>query len=106
MARPARLVKLEKGKIIDVHEGFVDTFNYLVDYIQNLCGEGNLDPAGAVWIDRNRADHPVIRLNVNKLPQGGGGGKEYIAGNDTNIVFTDIESGPNIGKTSIDVYYI
>ena len=34
-----------------------------------------------------------------------GSGKEYIAGNDTNIVFTPVQSGANKGKIMIDVYY-
>lgn len=34
-----------------------------------------------------------------------GSGKEYVAGNDTNIVFTPVQSGANEGKIMVDVYY-
>lgn len=34
-----------------------------------------------------------------------GSGKEYVAGNDTNIVFTPVQSGANKGKIMVDVYY-
>lgn len=107
MARPATLCRLKKGTFIDDNLGFVETFNYLVDFIDNLKGDGDLDVGRPVKLDRSKDDRPVIRFNTNaRGAGGGGGGKEYIAGDDTNIVFTDIESGPNIGKTSIDVYYI
>lgn len=39
MAKPAILCKLEKKKLIDTQEGFVDTFNWMVDYINNLKGD-------------------------------------------------------------------
>ena len=35
-----------------------------------------------------------------------GSGKEYIAGDNTNIVFTNVESGTDKGKIKIDVYYL
>lgn len=35
-----------------------------------------------------------------------GSGKEYVAGNDTNIVFTPVQSGANMGKIKVDVYYL
>lgn len=36
MAKPAILCKLKKGKIIDSHKGFVETFNWLVDTLDDL----------------------------------------------------------------------
>ena len=35
-----------------------------------------------------------------------GSGKEYIAGDDTNIVFTEVKEGSNKGKIKVDVYYL
>ena len=35
----------------------------------------------------------------------GEGGKEYIAGDDTNIVFTPVTDGDDAGKVKVDVYY-
>lgn len=34
-----------------------------------------------------------------------GSGKEYVAGSDTNIVFSEVASGENKGRIKIDVYY-
>ena len=39
-SRPMVLCKLEKGKLIDSQDNFVDTFNWMVDYINNLRGDG------------------------------------------------------------------
>ena len=34
--RPAKICVLEKGKLIDVQKGFVDTFNWMVDVLDTL----------------------------------------------------------------------
>lgn len=34
--KPAKLCTLTKGKIIDAHKGFVDTFNWMVDVLDTL----------------------------------------------------------------------
>lgn len=94
MARPANVTRLIKGKLIDVQEGFVDTFNYLVDFVENLRGEGEEDKGKTLKVDRTIPDTPVIR-------GGGGGGANLIPGDDTNIVFTPYE-----GKIKVDVYYL
>ena len=100
MARPPVLCKLEKGKVIDAQPGFVDTFNWMVDFINNLIGEGE-EIAGKsdLRVDRTVDDHPVIRGGG----KGGGGGKDYIPGDDTNIVFSPLPEDPNVVK--VDVYY-
>ena len=57
MARPALLCHLQKGKMIDTQEGFVDTFNWMVDYINNLRGDGdNID------IENPVGTNPVVRF--------------------------------------------
>lgn len=76
MARPQVLCKLEKGKVIDAQSGFVDTFNWMVDFINNLIGEGE-EIAGKsdLRVDRTVDDHPVIRGGGK---YGGGGGSEAV----------------------------
>jgi len=39
MARPGLLCKLKKDESIYTQDGFVDTFNWMVDYINNLKGD-------------------------------------------------------------------
>ena len=55
--RPGVLCKLTKGKIIDAQEGFVDTFNWMVDFISNLNGE---EP---ITVDKKVSDQPKIKLD-------------------------------------------
>ena len=93
MARPANVTRLVKGELIDVQDGFVDTFNYLVDFCENLIGEGEEDVGKTLHVDRTMPDAPVIR-------GGGGGGMNLVAGDDTNIVFT-----PYGEMVKVDVYY-
>ncbi len=91
--RPGSVCKLEKGKLIDSQQGFVDTFNWLVDFCSNLNGDGE-----RIEVDKSMSDAPVVRYVKE---EDGGGGVEYVAGDDTNIVFTP----KGDGKTAIDVYY-
>ena len=59
--RPAILCKLKKGVLIDANPGFVDTFNWMVDFINNICGDGDLDKGKPITVDKTIDDHPVIR---------------------------------------------
>jgi len=70
--RPPFLCKLKKGKVIDAddNKGFVDTFNWMVDFINNLRGDGDLDNGKSIRLDRTIDDRPVIR---------GGGGSSRLA---------------------------
>ena len=63
-------IHLKKGKLLDAHEGFVETFNWLVDSIQNLCGDGE-----RIEVKRPSENVPMICYNA---PGDDGGG-----GNDT-----------------------
>ena len=94
--RPPILCHLKKGLLLDAddHRGFVDTFNWLVDFCNNLCGEGDLDSTKSIRLDRRIDDRPVIR--------GGGGGMVLKCGDDSNIVFTPDSDG----KIKVDVYYV
>jgi hypothetical protein len=67
--RPPFLCRLKKGLILDADDnrGFVDTFNWLVDFIDNLRGDGDIAPGRAIRLDRTIDDRPVIRSD------GGGG---------------------------------
>lgn len=104
MAKPTILTRLVKGKLIDAFPGFVETFNYIVDFIENLKGEGDMEPDDdngnrKVWLDRSTADYPVIR--------GGGKGDEleFLSGDDSNVLFTE-EVLENKTIVKIDVYYV
>lgn len=57
-----------------------------------FTGEGRLYKIGEETI-----------MDVCQLKEGGGA--EYIAGDDTNIVFTPVTSGANAGKIKVDVYW-
>lgn len=92
--RPGTLCKLEKGRLIDSQKGFVDTFNWMVDFIENLKGDGE-----RIEVDRSMSDAPVVRLVEDDEKTSGG--TEYVAGEDTNIVFTPKEDG----SVAVDVYY-
>lgn len=62
MARPGILCKLQKGTLIDAQPNFVDTFNWLVEFVENLKGEGEVNPARSrIVIDRTDTARPVIR---------------------------------------------
>lgn len=113
--KPESVCVLEKGKLIDVQEGFVDTFNWLVSFCSNIDGEkgevtgddGDDDDDGkfVAVVDKEVSDFPVIRIE-GKMAKSGGG-KEYVAGDDTNIVFTPEtdDDGNETGTVKVDVYY-
>ena len=54
------LAKLKPGKAIGSVRNFAATFNWLVDFCQNLSG------GPGVEIDRTSADRPIIRIAANK----------------------------------------
>ena len=72
MGRPGMLCRLQAGKILDAHQGFVDTFNWIVDFIDNLKGDAELgSTGGSAVVDRTDTARPVIRINsggVNVAP--------------------------------------
>lgn len=55
--KPGILCKLYHGRAIAAFKGFVDTFNWLVDFCNNLKG------ADGIKIDTKDPDHPVIRID-------------------------------------------
>lgn len=120
--RPAVLCKLKKGVILDAQQGFVDTFNWMVDFINNLKGEGEVDDGKSdLVVDRSVSDNPVIR--GGSKDSGGGSGIKVIgtdatyadgvkeltiaSGDDSYVVGSVTEDDDNPGKATlaIDVYY-
>lgn len=75
-ARPPRLEKLRHGRLLvgRVFRFFVETWNWLTDYVDNLCGDCDENPqTGIVTVDRSKPDRPVIRLRLDRLQLGAGG---------------------------------
>ena len=56
MGRPAKLCKLKTGQIIDVHRHFVETFNWLVDFVNGL------NATGKIKLDRTDESRPTISM--------------------------------------------
>ena len=81
--RPAVLCKLQQGKWLDEHDGFVDTFNWLVDFCSNFCGDGDLDSSKKLTLDKSIDDRPVMRFD------GDSAGEIGVA--DNQIVVTGVE---------------
>lgn len=53
--KPSKPCHLEKGKVIDVASGFVDTFNWLAEFVYNLKA------ADGVRLDLQSPSNPVLR---------------------------------------------
>lgn len=71
MARPPIIQKLKHGRLLcgTVFRWFVDTWNWLATYVDNLKGDFEVDPKnGVIVVDRTHGDHPVIRLRKDRLP--------------------------------------
>lgn len=85
--RPPFLCELDKDKLIDTQVGFVDTFNWAVQAIDNLEGGKNCT------IDWSLPDHPVINVDIPKSGgSGGGSGGEGGRVDDVTVVSHDISS--------------
>ena len=81
--QPANPCHLKKGEMIDSQKGFVDTFNWLVDFCKNLQGDKDRNPAnGVVSVDRSVSDFPVVKADAAL----GGGGLAKVVGSDGSSV--------------------
>ena len=81
MARPPRIEKLQHGKLLcgSVFRFFVETWNWLVGYVDNMKGDADVNPqAGHITIDRTDPDHPVVRFRADKAAGGAYGGDAAI----------------------------
>lgn len=70
MARPPRMEKLRHGRLLcgSVFRFFVETWNWLVGYVDNMKGDADVNPqSGYITIDRTDSDHPVIRFRADKV---------------------------------------
>lgn len=65
--KPGVLCTLQKDKLIDSQQGFVDTFNWLVASVNNLKGGQNCE------VNWPAPDTPQIDTR-NSESEGGGGG--------------------------------
>lgn len=76
MARPPLIQKLRHGTLLTgrLYRWFVETWNWLTGYVDNLRGDFDANPAqGFISVDRTNPDVPVIRFRKDRLPAGGGG---------------------------------
>lgn len=95
--KPNILRKLDKGKAIDTQIGFVDTFNWLVDFVGNLRG------AGRVRIDGAALGRPVISIDGdttcpgNFEPVFAGHATTSYVGDEQITTYTNILSGVGEG---------
>lgn len=78
--RPSNLCRLTSGKALAAFPTFVATFNWLVDFCNNLTG------GKYVEIDRRDPDHPIIKVNID----GGGGGGSSVPLDASFKAITDI----------------
>ena len=75
MARPPVIQKLRHNRLLcgAVFRWFVETWNWITSYVDNLRGDGDLNgQTGCITIDRTDPDAPVIRIDPNKLPKAQG----------------------------------
>ena len=72
--RPAKLTYLRAGKAIgsQEHIGFCDTFNWLVDSMRNLRGDGLF-----ITVENKMGDMPTIIFSPTTDFGTGGGGSTY-----------------------------
>lgn len=77
MAKPPTIQKLRHGRLLcgTVFRFFVETWNWLTAYVDNMKGDLDVDPMnGVITVDRTQADFPVIRFRKDRLGALGLGG--------------------------------
>lgn len=89
--RPAQICQLEKGKLVDTQQGFVDTFNWVAQSVANLQGGENCEVSWTL------PDHPTIDVNIDDEGDGGGSG-----GGITSAVYDVIEDTKEVGGVTKD----
>lgn len=63
--KPRALTFLQHGKILcgKVFSGFVETWNYLTNRVENLKGDFDVQPdKGHITVDSTDPEHPIIKL--------------------------------------------
>lgn len=91
--KPATLCQLEKGKLVDTQNGFVDTFNWAVQSIANLKGGENCEVS---W---PTDDTPTIDCTATE-----GSGDSGGSGNTVEAVYDVIEDTQD-DKDGITIQY-
>ena len=84
--KPGVLCTLQKDKLIDSQEGFVDTFNWIVASVNNLKGGQNCE---VNWV---APDTPQIDAEATESEEGGGGG----GGNVDDVTSETYQGGESI----------
>lgn len=109
--KPGVLCTLQKDKLIDTQQGFVDTFNWLVAAVNNLKGGQNCE------VNWPAPDTPQIDAKASESEGGGGGGAVKFTGTtgttdeDSSFTFSK-QSNCNITITcsgtdiKFGVYYV
>lgn len=75
MAKPAMLQNLEKGKLLtgQAFPGFVETWNYTINRLENLKGDRDTNPRdGHILVDNSDPEHPVVRFVKDKEKEDAG----------------------------------
>lgn len=100
-----QLTRLKEGKAISAFDGFVESWNFICTWIENIIGEGEEDKSKSLTIDRTVPDHPVIRGSG-----GGGDGQiksiQFESGPDSNLEFDVTDDGEGNLTVKIDAYYV
>ena len=91
--KPATLCQLEKGKLISLQDGFVDTFNWAVNAIANLTGGQNCEVNWTV------DDQPTIDCNVEEGEGSDGGSPDISA-------VLDVVSSTSGSQSGIEIQYV
>lgn len=107
MARPQILQKLRHGKLLckKVFASFVETWNYIVNRIENLKGDADANPqTGHIKIDNTDPEHPIMRL-VNIQDFGNGEGTEVVGDSDlTNASTYSVHVGKRTEQEGGETY--
>lgn len=84
MAKPQMLCRLTEGKLLSSFGHFVETWNWIVDCLDNLKGDKDADPEeGSIKVEGLDNGRPVVK--------GGGGGGSSISADETFNVITAIQ---------------
>lgn len=94
MAQPAPLCQLERDKFIGNQKGFVDTFNWVVQAVDNLEGGKNCK------VDWALDGHPVINVEIPEGDGEGGGGSP-----DVSAVY-DVVPSTSGSQSGIGIQYV
>ena len=94
MAQPAPLCQLERDKFIGNQKGFVDTFNWVVQAVDNLEGGKNCK------VDWALDGHPVINVEIPEGDGEGGG-----SGGEVSAVY-DVVPSTSGSQSGIEIQYV